>query len=74
MEKHHRFDTLHASTVICPYCGFESDRDISGAMFDEGVDATYTDCEDCEKIFLATREVSVDYCTFKVDQVKDGDE
>ena len=62
-------ETQYTWCPVCPYCGHEHD-DAEGWEVDEH--DTEVECESCEKLFICTRIVSVDYCTKKKSPTKGG--
>ncbi len=56
-------DHEYTDEIVCPFCGykFSDSWEYEGDSEDIGL----LECDDCNKSFYATRNVSVDYCTEK---------
>jgi len=59
------FDHEYTRNIICPYCGHE-DQDSWEVMSGEE-DLGIINCGMCEEEFVATRNISITYCTEKVE-------
>ena len=58
-------DCEYTDMVVCPYCGYQH-RDSNEIFDDDSMDSeTETDCDRCEKTFIASREVTVTYTSRK---------
>jgi hypothetical protein len=62
------FDHEYTGNIVCPYCGYE-DRD-SWEVCPNEEDIGIIECGRCEEEFYATRNVSVSYCTEKINGEK----
>jgi len=58
------FDTLYTHDPVCPFCGHKV-RDVWEINFGSAEGETEIDCGECEKTFIVSRHVTVDYCTYK---------
>jgi transcription elongation factor Elf1 len=63
MEK---IDHKYTRNIVCPYCGYE-DRD-SWEVCPEEEDLGIVECGRCEKEFYASRIVTVEYSTYKIEE------
>jgi len=60
--------------ITCPWCGHEN-SDSWEVDFGSGTsEIARLDCAKCEKIFLATRLVTVDYSTERIEDDEDEEE
>ena len=58
-------DHEYTGNIICPYCGAEDGDSWECAPNEEGLG--YIECPVCFKTFTGTRNISVDYTTWKID-------
>lgn len=56
-------DHEYTNEVVCPYCGYK-DRDSWELSDNDG--ETY--CGRCDKEFAYTRNISISYCTSKIEE------
>ncbi len=64
-----RYETQYTTWPVCPHCGHEDDGAWEWNVDEHG--AEY-ECESCEKPFVCTRIVTVEYCTDKKSSAKGG--
>jgi hypothetical protein len=64
-----RYETQYAWRPVCTHCGHEHDDGWEWNVDEHG---TEVECESCEKSFICTRIVSVEYCTEKISPTKGG--
>jgi hypothetical protein len=57
-------DCSYTDEVVCPYCGHKDSE--SYEYFQRSSDSVTISCNECDKVFRAHQEVSVDYSTEKL--------
>jgi DNA-directed RNA polymerase subunit RPC12/RpoP len=60
MEIDHRY----TDEVVCPYCGYEFED--SWEFFTNDQEDTEIDCDECDKTFVASRNITITYSTHEL--------
>jgi DNA-directed RNA polymerase subunit RPC12/RpoP len=56
-------DHSYTDEIVCPYCGYEFGD--SWEFFNTGNEDPQIDCEECNKTFVASRNETITYSTYK---------
>jgi transcription elongation factor Elf1 len=58
----------YTKEIVCPYCGYEFSD--SYEILSKEEDLGVIECEHCEKEFLASRFINIEYSTKKIKDIK----
>jgi alanyl-tRNA synthetase len=61
-------ETDYTANVICPFCGYEDNNSWEINFGPCGDGETEIICDSCEKNFIASRHVSVNYSSWKKEE------
>ena len=70
MDELQEYDHEYTRNIVCPHCGYE-DMDSWEVMSGEE-DLGIIECGRCEKSFLASRIITIEYCTEKIENKKNN--
>jgi len=63
------FETQYTHEIVCPYCGYKFCDSWEMNQGEEGDDDA--ECPSCEREFIFTRILTVEYCTSKIGSPKE---